>query len=336
MADNITALDGASRAAILLLTLGEQSAAQVLQHMGPKEVQRVGAAMAKARNISQTQVNEVLKEFLESAGRHTALGIDSEAYLRTVLVQALGEDRATSLMERILFGGSSHGFDTLKWMEPRAVAEMIRHEHPQIMAIVLSYLDPDIAAAILAQLPPRVRSDVIMRIATLDVVQPAALQMLNEMLEKRVSGTSSVHTSAVGGPKIAAEILNFVDSTLEGEILDQLKETDVDLAQGIQDLMFVFDNLRELDDRSIQTVLREVSTESLLLALKGTDETLKEKVFRNMSKRAAEMLRDDLEAKGPVRISEVEGAQKEILSIARRLAEEGQISLGSKGGEELI
>jgi flagellar motor switch protein FliG len=336
MADEARSLDGASRAAILLLTLGEQSAAQVLQHMGPKEVQRLGGAMAKTKNISQSQVNEVLQEFLALAGQHTALGIDSEAYLRNVLTQALGKERANGLMERILFGGSSHGFDTLKWMEPRAVADMIRNEHPQIMAIVLSFLDSDTAAAILTQLPQRARTDVITRIATLDVVQPAALQMLNEMLEKRVSGTSSVHTSTVGGPKIAAEILNFVDSTLEGEILDQMKETDGDLAQDIQDLMFVFDNLRDLDDRAMQIVLREVSSESLLLALKGTEETLKEKVFKNMSRRAAEMLREDLETKGPVRVSEVETAQKEILSIARRLADEGQINLGSKGSEELI
>lgn len=217
-----------------------------------------------------------------------------------------------------------------------AVAEMMRNEHPQIIAIILAYLESDHAAAVLAQLPQRIRSDVVMRIATLDAVQPAALQTLNEMLEKQVSGTSSVHSSTVGGPKIAAEILNFADSTLEGEILDQLKESDPDLGQEIQDLMFVFDNLCDLDDKGMQTVLREVSSESLLLALKGTDNALKEKVFKNMSKRAGEMLREDLEAKGPVRVSEVEAAQKEILSIARRLADEGQLSLGSRGGEELI
>ncbi len=336
MAERAGALDGASRAAILLLSLGEQGAAQVLQHMGPKEVQRLGSVMATTKNVSQSQANEVLKEFLELAGQHTALGIDSEAYVRSALVQALGEDRANGLMERILLGGSGHGLDTLKWMEPRAVAEMIRSEHPQIMAIVLSYLDSDHAAAILAQLPQRVRVEVVLRIATLEVVQPAALETLNEMLEKQVSGTSSVRTSTVGGPKIAAEILNFTDSTVEGEILDQLKETDEELGQQIQDLMFVFDNLRELDDKGMQVVLREVSSDSLLLALKGTDDALKEKVFKNMSKRAGEMLREDLEAKGPVRVSEVEAAQKEILSIARRLADEGQISLGSKGGEELI
>jgi flagellar motor switch protein FliG len=336
MAEEAKFLDGASRAAILLLSLGEQDAAQVLQHMGPKEVQRVGSAMATTRNVSQHQVNEVLRECLELAGEHTALGIDSETYVRSVLVQALGEDRANGLMERILLGGNSHGLDTLKWMEPRAVAEMIRNEHPQIIAIVLSYLDADHAAAILAQLPQRLRSDLVLRIATLDVVQPAALQTLNEILEKQVSGTSSVHSSTVGGPKIAAEILNFAESSLEGEILDKLKETDAELGQQIQDLMFVFDNLRDLDDRGMQVVLREVSSESLLLALKGTDNVLKEKVFRNMSKRAGEMLREDLEAKGPVRVSEVEAAQKEILSIARRLADEGQLTLGSKGNEELI
>lgn len=324
------------RAAVLLLTLGERAAAEVLKYMGPKDVQRLGSAMAATKSVSQEQVNDVLAEFLELVVQHTGVGIDSEEYIRNVLGAAVGEEKAKALLARIRLGDNVRGLEALKWMDPRGVAEVIRNEHPQIIAIILSYLDRDHSAAILTQLPQRIRPDIVMRIATLDVVQPAALETLNEILEKQVSGTPSLRSASVGGPKVAADILNFVDSGVEGEVLGGLQETDPELSQRIQDLMFVFENLRDLDDRGMQTILREVSSDSLLLALKGTDEALREKFFRNMSKRAAEMLREDLEVKGPVRLSEVETAQKEILSIARRLADEGQISLGSKGAEEFI
>jgi flagellar motor switch protein FliG len=329
-------LDGVGRAAVLLLTLGEEDAAQVLKHMGPKEVQKLGNAMATIANISQAQVNGVLGDFLDAAGRHSSLGVDSAEFIRKVLVRALGEDKASSVVERILYGGSAQGLETLKWMEPRAVAAMVRNEHPQIIAIVLSYLDADQSAGVLAQLPERLRPDVLMRIATLDAVQPAALQRLNEVIEQQLSGSSVVQSASVGGVKTAAEILNFMDSGQEGEIMERLKETDEALGQKIQDLMFVFDNLMDADDAGLQHLLREVSSESLVLALKGTDETLREKFFRNMSQRAGEMLREDLEAKGPVRLSDVETAQKEILAIARRMSDEGRIVLGGKGGEQFV
>lgn len=337
MAESKGKLSGSERAAILMMALGEDVAAAIMKHMGPKEVQRIGEAMASTSNVSRSQVEEVVSSFAETAGTQTALGVGSEDYLRKVLVNALGEDKAGSLIDRILIGRSSKGLEALKWMEPRAIAEIVRLEHPQIIAIVLSYLDADQAAEVLGLLPENMRADVVMRIASLDGIQPSALMELDEILEKQFSGSSgSLKSSSVGGTKTAANIMNFMDSALEAAIIDKVKAADADLGQKIQDLMFVFDNLAEVDDRSIQALLREVSSETLIIALKGADEQVKEKVLKNMSKRAAEMLRDDLEARGPVRVSEVEAAQKEILAIARRMAESGDISLGGGGGDDFV
>lgn len=335
MAEN-NEVKGIDRAAIFLMSLGEAAASEVLKHMEPKEVQSVGAAMAQLHNVSRGQVTTVLKDFCATVQEETGLGLGTDEYVRSVLKKALGDDKAEGLIDRILQGGNTKGLETLKWMDSRAVAEIIRLEHPQIIAIVLSYLEPDQSAEVLALFPDRVRVDVLMRISTLDGIQPAALNELNDIMEKQFTGKNNVKSSSVGGLKAAANILNFIDSSLEGEIMDSVKEIDADLGQSIQDLMFVFDNLNAVDDRDIQTILREISSESLVLALKGADEDLKEKILKNMSKRAAEMLRDDLEAKGPVRLSEVEGAQKEILSVARRLADAGDISLGGSGGEEYV
>lgn len=328
---------GTEKAAIFLLSLGETEAAQVLKHMGPKEVQKVGAAMASMTNITRDQVRAVISTFIEEVDNQTALGVGSEEYIRKMMVDALGAEKAGGLIDRILLGRNTKGLEALKWMDGRAVAELIRLEHPQIMAIVLSYLDSDHAADVIGHLPDRVRVDVLLRIATLDGIQPSALAELDDIMERQFSGnTGNVKSSSVGGVKSAANILNFVDSAVEGEIMEMIKDTDAELGQKIQDLMFVFDNLAEVDDTGIQALLREVSSENLIIALKGADEAIREKIFKNMSKRAAEMLRDDLEAKGPVRLSEVEAAQKEILSIARRMAESGDIVLGGKGGEQFV
>ncbi len=336
MAEKRAKLSGPERAAILLMALGEDVASAIMKHMGPKEVQRLGEAMASTTNVSRDQVEDVVSNFAETFGSQTALGVGAEDYLRKVLVGALGEDKAGGLIDRILLGRSSKGLEALKWMEPRSIAEIVRLEHPQIIAIVLSYLDADQAAEVLSLLPEAMRPDILMRIASLDGIQPSALQELDEILERQFSGTSgNLKSSSVGGTKTAANILNFMDTAIEGTILDRVKEVDNDMGQKIQDLMFVFDNLAEVDDRSIQALLREVSSETLIIALKGAEEAVKEKVLRNMSKRAAEMLRDDLEARGPVRVSEVDSAQKEILSIARRMAESGDISLGG-GGDEFV
>lgn len=335
MAEN-SGVKGVDRAAIFLMSLGEAAASEVLKHMEPKEVQSVGAAMAQLHNVSRNQVTTILKDFCTTVQEETGLGLGTDEYVRSVLKKALGDDKAEGLIDRILQGGNTKGLETLKWMDSRAVAEIIRLEHPQIIAIVLSYLEPDQSAEVLALFPDRVRVDVLMRISTLDGIQPAALNELNDIMEKQFTGKNNVKSSSVGGLKAAANILNFIDSSVEGEIMDAVKEIDADLGQNIQDLMFVFDNLNAVDDRDIQTILREISSESLVLALKGADEDLKDKILKNMSKRAAEMLRDDLEAKGPVRLSEVEGAQKEILAVARRLADAGDISLGGSGAEEYV
>jgi flagellar motor switch protein FliG len=329
-------LSRVDKAAILLLTLGETDAAQVLRHMGPKEVQRVGVAMAQMRNVHREQVEQVMSEFVEVVGDQTNVGVGSDTYIRKMLTQALGEDKANGLIDRILLGGNTSGLDSLKWMEPRAVADVIRFEHPQIQAIVVAYLDADQAGEVLGHFDHKVRLDIILRISSLNTVQPAALKELNQILEKQFSGNANTSRTSLGGIKRAADIMNFLDSSMEGQLMDSIREVDEDLSTQIEDLMFVFNNLSDVDDRGIQALLREVSSDVLVLALKGSDEAIKEKIFKNMSKRAAELLRDDLEAKGPVRVSDVETAQKEILTIARRMAEAGEIVLGGKGGEEMI
>ncbi|HBS78306.1 MAG: flagellar motor switch protein FliG [Pseudomonas sp.] len=335
-ARNPVKLNKVDKAAVLLLSLGEADAAQVLRHLGPKEVQKVGTAMAQLRNVQKNQIEQVMGEFVEIVGDQTSLGVGSDGYIRKMLTQALGEDKAGGLIDRILLGGNTSGLDSLKWMEPRAVADVIRYEHPQIQAIVVAYLDPDQAGEVLSHFDHKVRLDIVLRVSSLNTVQPAALKELNLILEKQFSGNANTTRATLGGVKRAADIMNYLDSSVEGQLMDAIRDVDEDLSSQIEDLMFVFDNLADVDDRGIQVLLREVSSDVLVLALKGADDAIKEKIFKNMSKRAGELLRDDLEAKGPVRISEVEGAQKEILTIARRMAEAGEIVLGGKGGEEML
>jgi flagellar motor switch protein FliG len=321
---------GTERAAILLLTLGEHEAAQVLKHMGAREVQKIGAAMAQLQNVSREEVSGVLSQFSDGVGRQTSVGVGVDEFLRNVMTNALGEEKAANVIERINVGLPNKGLETLKWMDSRSVAEVIHNEHPQIMAIVLAYLEPDMAADVMRQLPANLHADVMMRIATLDGVQPAALSELDEVIEKSFASTSS-RTSELGGEKAAANIINALEPSIESSVMEHITNVDSALGARIQDLVFVFDNLIDVDDRGLQEILRQVQGDQLLLALKGCDEPLKQKIFKNMSQRAAEMLRDDLEAKGPVRLAYVEAAQKEILAVARKLAEEGTIALGSKG-----
>jgi flagellar motor switch protein FliG len=322
--------NGTERAAILLLTLGEHEAAQVLKHMGAREVQKIGAAMAQLQNVSREEVSGVLSEFSNGVARQTSVGVGVDEFLRNVMTNALGEEKAANVIERINVGLPNKGLETLKWMDSRSVAEVIHNEHPQIIAIVLAYLEPDMAADVMRQLPANLHADVMMRIATLDGVQPAALSELDEVIEKSFASTSS-RTSELGGEKAAANIINALEPAIESSVMEHITNTDSALGARIQDLVFVFDNLIDVDDRGLQEILRQVQGDQLLLALKGCDEPLKQKIFKNMSQRAAEMLRDDLEAKGPVRLAYVEAAQKEILAVARKLAEEGTIALGGKG-----
>ena len=329
-------MNGLDRAAIFLLAIGEKSASNILKYMGPKEVQKIGTKIAQMGSVTSDQITEVLETFSEALGSQTSLGLGGDIFIRNALVNAVGEEKAKSLMDRISDKGSTQGLETLKWMESKAIFETIRNEHPQIVCILLSYLDSDQSAEVLSMFPDRDRVDLVLRMATLDSVQPSALEELNNIMESHFSGSAGVQRSSIGGVKTAAEILNFVDSAVEGDIIDSIKDVDPDLAQQIEDLMFVFENLIELDDRSMQVLLRESSSDVLVLALKGADEALKEKIFGNMSKRAGEMLRDDLEVSGPVKLSDVEGAQKEILATARRLSDSGELILGGGGGEQYV
>ncbi|WP_022947946.1 flagellar motor switch protein FliG [Methylohalobius crimeensis] len=334
MAEN-KELNGIDRAGLLMLAVGHKNAAQVMRRLGPKDVHMVSLAMARLEDIRTDAVEEVVEMFLEHIGGQTSIGVRPEEYIRSVLMEALGEDEAQLLIDRILLNRNSRGIEQLKWMEPRAIAEMLRNEHPQIVAILLSLLDAGQSAAVLEYLPDNMRYDTVMRIAGLEAVQPDALKELDAIMEEQLMGKTNLKSSNIGGVERAAEILNVTESGIENGIMEQLEEKAPDLAQQIQDKMFVFEDLAQFDDRSTQTLLREVSTDTLLLALRGTDEALKERIFGNMSRRASEMLRDDLEAAPPAKLSEVEAAQKDILQIARRLADAGEIMLGG-GGDELV
>lgn len=329
-------LSGTDRAAVLLMSLGEDNAAGVLKHMGPKEVQRIGTAMASLQSISRQDMNLVLQDFVKTVGEQTSLGVGSDEYIRKVLNSALGEEKAGGVIDRILKGRSSRGLEALKWMDARAVGDMIRTEHPQIIAIVLSFLDSDQAAEVLALMPESAQSEIVMRIATLDTVQPNALEELDQILEKQFTLNTAHQPAAMGGVKNAANIMNFLDPAIESRIIEQIRKADAALGGTIQDLMFTFDNFLDLDDRSVQSLLREIPGDRLVIALKGADEAVREKIFRNMSKRAAEMLREDLESKGPVRLSDVETAQKEILGTVRRMADNGEIAIGGRGGDQYV
>lgn len=329
------ALSKIDQAAILLMSLGEADAAAVLKNMGPKEVQAIGTSMSMLADVQQEQVESAVSNLLTDVGGQTGLGVDSEDYIRSIMVKALGEDKANSLVDRIRLGGSTSGLDSLKWMEARKVADIIRHEHPQIQAIVIAYLEAEQSAEILEFLDEAKRLEIIRRVAELDTVHPAALQELNEILEQQFAGHAKTQARPMGGRRIAAEILNSLDKKLEADVMERLTEQNEQLSAEIKDLMFVFENLLNVDDRGIQVVLREVDTDKLITALKGASDELKAKIFGNMSKRAAELLADDLDAKGPVRVSEVEEAQREILTMAHKLAEDGEISLGGSGDEML-
>ncbi len=327
--------EGVSRAALLLMSLGEDCAVEVFKFLGPKEVQKLGFAMANMNNVKREEMDKVLGDFIASTQNRANLGAADE-YIRSVLTKALGTDKAANLLDRILQGNDNNGIESLKWMDAIAVAELVKNEHPQIIATIMVHLEPDQSSEIMGHFVERLRNDVLLRIATLEGVQPAALKELNDVLTQLLSGSDKLKKSAMGGVQMAADMLNFMGSAVETSAVANIREYDPELAQKIQDKMFTFDNVLDIDDRGIQLLMREIQSDSLIVALKGTSQALREKIFKNMSQRAAEMLREDLEAKGPVKLSEVEGEQKEILKIVRRLADEGQIVLGGGGGEGLV
>lgn len=327
---------GLEDAAILLMSLGEEEAAEVFKHLGPKEVQRLGETIARMKSVPRERFIAVLDKFEAVAQEQNILVADTDEYVKSVLRKALGEDKANLLIDRILQGSDVTGIESLKWMDAQSVAELLRNEHPQIVAAIVVHLEADQAADVLKLMSERQRNEVLVRVATLDGIQPTALKDLNDVMSKVLAGGDRMKKANLGGVKSAAEILNLLGSAIETSVLDFVRESDNDLAQKIMDNMFVFDDLVNLDDKGIQSLMKEVQTESLVIALKGAPPELREKILRNMSTRAAETLREDLESRGPVRLSEVEAEQKEMLKIVRRLSDEGQIVLGGGGDEQFV
>ena len=327
---------GVEDAAILLMSLGEEEAAAVFKHLAPKEVQKLGETIARMKSITRERMDGVLDRFGTVAQSQHVLVQDTDEYVKAVLRKALGEDKANLLIDRILQGSDVTGIESLKWMDASSVAELLRNEHPQIVAAILVHLDFDQSSSVLKSFTERQRNEVLVRIATLDGIQPSALKDLNEVMSKVLAGGEKLKKASLGGVKTAAEIINLMGSSVETSALDYIREADNELAQKIMDNMFTFDDLNKLDDKGFQSLLKEVQSESLVIALKGAAPELREKVFRNMSSRAAETLREDLDSRGPVRVSEVESEQKEMLKIVRRLVDEGQIVLASGGADDFL
>ncbi|MEP7297820.1 MAG: flagellar motor switch protein FliG [Burkholderiales bacterium] len=327
---------GLENAAILLMSLGEEEAAAVFKHLSPKEVQGLGETIAKMKAVTRERVDGVLQLFTNVAGSQSMLVTDTDEYVKSVLRRALGDDKANLLIDRILQGGDTAGIEALKWMDPQSVGELLRMEHPQIVAALLVHLDSDQAADVLKTFTERQRNEVLVRIATLDGIQPSALKDLNDVMSRVLAGGERTRKTSLGGVKTAAEMINMMGTSIETSVLDYIREADNDLAQKIMDNMFTFDDLEKVDDKGIQALLKEVQSESLVIALKGATPEMREKVFKNMSTRAAETLREDLESRGPVRVSEVESEQKEMLKIVRRLVDEGQIVLAGGGEDDFV
>ena len=327
---------GIHDAAIFLMSLGEEEAAEVFKHLSPKEVQKLGETIAGMRSVTRERVDQVMTKFTDEAASQSLLVSDTNNYVKAVLKRALGDDKASLLIDRIMQGSDVSGIESLKWMDPLSIAELLRNEHPQIMAAILVHLEPDLTAGVLKNLSERTRNEVMLRIATLEGIQPTALNDLNEVLYKVLAGGDKVRKTSLGGIQTAADIINMLGSAAETTIIESIREQDADLAQKIMDKMFTFEDLLKLDNKSIQMVLKEVSSDALVISLKGSSAELKELILGNMSSRAAEGLRDDLESRGPVRLSEVEGQQKEILKIVRRLSDEGSIVMGGGGDDGFV
>ena len=337
MADKPDEISGTQRAAILLMSLGEQDAANLLKQLDAKEVQKLGVAMAELKEITREQMSSALGKFIDVADSRANVAGGSPEFVRRVLTQAVGKQKTDLLLDRVSTGtGVGAGIESLKWMDPKSVAQIISTEHPQIAAIVLAHLEPEQSAAVMALLSEAQRTEVLMRIASLDEVPQTALAELDQLVERQASTSQPTVLKKVGGARSVANILNAMQKEKSGEELGKIEKSDAEMHQKIKDLLFIFDNLLDIDDRGIQAVLREVGSDTLAVALRGAEPEVSEKILKNMSKRAAEILKDDMEARGPVKLAEVEAAQKEIIVIVQRLAEEGTISLGGKGGDDFV
>jgi flagellar motor switch protein FliG len=336
MADKPGDLAGTQRAAILLMSLSEQDAASVLKQLDAREVQKLGVAMAELKQITREQMTSVLDNFIGTLDGTANVASGSPDYVRRVLTQAVGKQKTDMLLDRVSTGQTGQGIEALRWMEAKAVAQIISAEHPQIAAIVLSHLEPEQSAGVLALLTEEMRTEVLMRIATLNEVPQSALTELDQLVEKQANVAPPSPLRRIGGARTVADILNAMERDKSGEELGKIEKADTEMHQQIKDLLFVFDNLLDVDDRGIQALLREVGSDTLAVALRGAEPEVQEKILKNMSKRAAEILKDDMEARGPVKLADVEAAQKEIVTVAQRLADEGTISLGGKGAGEFV
>jgi flagellar motor switch protein FliG len=329
-------LTGTQKSAILMMLLGEEEAAEILKNLSPREVQHLGGAMYAVRNTDQQAVNAVLDEFLAIIKKQTSLGLGAGNYIRNVLNRALGEDKAQSVLSRITPASSERPIEILDWMDARSITELLQDEHPQIIALVTSYLDYSQASDVLNLLPEDLQAEIIQRIATLETVDPQALRELEQVMQTKFKANTSLRSTKVGGIKAAAKIMNFTKANTEKRILTAIKRNDKDLMQAIQDNMFTFDNLGMSDDRSLQTLLRSVEPEDLIMALKGAPEDLQTKLFGCMSTRAAANIKDEMDVLGPVRLTEVQTAQKKIIESARKMSDEGTIVLAGRGGDEMV
>ena len=334
--DPFEALTGTQKSAILMMLLGEEEASEIIRNLSPKEVQHLGSAMYSVQGLDQDTVNKVLDEFLEIIKKQTSLGLGSDSYIRNVLTKALGSDKAQSVLGRITPMSSNRPIEILDWMDARAIAEMVLDEHPQIISLIVSYLEPSVGADVMNMLPVDLQAEVIKRVATLETVQPDALRELEAVMQQKFAANTSLRASQVGGVKAAAALMNFTQQDTEQRIMKVLGKDDKDLMQAIQENMFLFENLIESDDRSLQTLLRSVETEDIVVAMKGADEALRDKLFACMSSRAAANIMDEMEALGPVRLTEVQDAQKAIINVARRLSDEGAIVLAGRGGDDFV
>ena len=330
------ALSGTEKSAILMLLLGEDEAAAILQNLSPREVQHLGTAMYSVAGVEQNTVNAVLDEFLETIKKQTGLGLGAGRYIENVLTKALGDDKAQSILGRITPASSESQIDILDWMDARSISELIIDEHPQIKALIISYLDFGLGADVLTLLPDNIQADVVRRIATLETVEPGAIKELERVMKAKFAANTSLRASQIGGVKAAAKIMNFTKTEMETRILNSIKKEDRDLMVEIQDNMFVFENLGSSDDRSLQTLLRSVDQDILVIAMKGADAQLQDKLLGCMSTRAAANIRDEMEVLGPVRLTEVQEAQKQIINVARKLSDDGTIVLAGRGGEEMV
>lgn len=328
-------MNGTKRAALLLMTLGEQEASEVLKFMGAQEVQQLGMAMASLQNVSKSDADAALNIFITDVEDQSTIGINTKSYIRNILGNAFGESKASAFIDRIMVGDDAKGLDALKWMSSREVVEIVKDEHPQIIAIVLAYLESQQAADVVEKLPEEIRSDLLMRVASLSDIQQSALAEIESLIASKSTDAGGGSTRKVGGDKVAADIVNSLKPARSEAILAQIKEKNADVSERIQEMMFTFDTLLKVDDRGIQALLREISNDLLVVALKGCDPAVSDKITGNMSKRASTLLLEDMEARGPMKLSEVETSQKEILDVARRLVDNGDIDLGL-GGDEYV